>query len=185
MDEQPPGPRYPNWIAQAPTPLGSKTARLIASITTPATHVLRVVATDLLKSALPVSRNGKRRGTRGVLAPIGFHRAFLPGHLLIATDGFFTRGGAAMLCVVVAGGDLHAAAQRLVTSVQLPRGDFADDVGVVLVREGVATPGAPGGQLAAVVALTAAAKRSSASSTALTSPRSWRSSGLLAPWRSA
>jgi len=83
--------------------------------------------------ALTTDQRRKRLGT-GKAAPIAFHRASWSGILLVATDGLFSYAKPAALCEILAGGDLQAAAHRLVASVRLPSGAFPDDVTVALVR---------------------------------------------------
>jgi serine/threonine protein phosphatase PrpC len=82
---------------------------------------------------LTTDQRRKRLGT-GKAVPVAFRRASWLGTLLVATDGLLAYAQPEVLCEILAGGDLQAAAQRLLASVQLPSGGFPDDVSVALAR---------------------------------------------------
>jgi len=82
---------------------------------------------------LTTAQKRKRLGT-GKAVPLAFHRASWCGTLMVATDGLFAYAQSEVLCEILDGDDLQAAAHRLVASVQLPSGGFPDDVTVALVR---------------------------------------------------
>jgi serine/threonine protein phosphatase PrpC len=84
---------------------------------------------DVLTGDQRRMRLGSGRAVR-----VAFRRASCSGTLMVATDGLIAYAQPEVLCEILAGGDLQAAARRLVASVQLPSGAFPDDVSVALVR---------------------------------------------------
>ena len=75
----------------------------------------------------------KARLGSGRARPVVFRRSHLDGVLVVGTDGLFKYATAARISGAVAGEDIGAIAERLVSLVRLPSGGLQDDVGVVVV----------------------------------------------------
>jgi serine/threonine protein phosphatase PrpC len=81
---------------------------------------------------LTEGQNKKRLGS-GRAAPMTFFRPRLDGVLVVGTDGLFNYTTAEQIAQVVRGHEPREAVEQLRALVQLPSGNFSDDVGVVIL----------------------------------------------------
>ena len=81
---------------------------------------------------LTEGQNKKRLGS-GRAAPMTFFRPRLDGVLVVGTDGLFNYTTAEQIAQVVRGREPREAVEQLRALVQLPSGNFSDDVGVVIL----------------------------------------------------
>jgi serine/threonine protein phosphatase PrpC len=82
---------------------------------------------------LTAGQSKKRLGS-GRAAPVFFSRPSLEGTLIVGTDGLFNYASRETIAEAVHGREPADAAERLRALVQLPSGDYADDVAAVVVR---------------------------------------------------
>ena len=69
----------------------------------------------------------------GRAAPVMFFRQYVDGTLVVGTDGLFNYTTAEQIAQVVRGHEPREAVEQLRALVQLPSGNFSDDVGVVIL----------------------------------------------------
>lgn len=94
------------------------------------------VVTSTAVDNLTIGQHTRHRLGSNHATATTFERSFLAGVLVIGTDGLFKYAAPDVIARIVRGNAIGAAAEDLVELVRLRSGKHADDVAVVLVRQG-------------------------------------------------
>jgi serine/threonine protein phosphatase PrpC len=113
-------------------------SRQLIGVSTGDSEAWVVTATEI--DDLTRAQHTKKRLGSGRVEPTVFERTALSGALVVATDGLFKYAAADVIARMVRASAIRLAADQLVELVRLRSGKLADDVALVLVGRGLASP---------------------------------------------